>query len=315
MNWKNKRVLVTGGAGFIPSHVVDALVARGTAVTAFDNLQAGKLENLSAVMEHLRFIQADLRDADAVMHAVEGQEVIFHLAANACVPYSLENPRYDFESNALGTFNVLEAARLHGVGKVIYASSAAVYGEPKYVPMDESHPLEPCSLYGLSKLAGEREGFMYLEMFGLGFVPIRIFNTYGPRQPRYVMADLLRKLRNNPHELEVLGDGTQIRDYSYVSDTAEAIISAAEDDAMLGQAYNVAGGNPISIRDLVTLLLDTLNLNGAQVHYTGQSWKGDITRLMADMTKIRKAGFEPRVPLQKGILKMVEWFQAQEAQG
>ena len=312
MEWKNKRALVTGGAGFIPSHVVDALVTRGADVTVIDSLQAGKMENLSDAMEHIRFIEGDIRDDETVMKAVRGEDVVFHLAANASVPNSFENPRYDFETNALGSFNVLEAARLQGVGKVVYASSAAVYGEPKYVPVDESHPLEPCSFYGLSKLTGEREGFMYRDMYGLGFTAIRIFNTYGPRQPRYVMADLLRKLRNNPHELEVLGDGTQVRDYSYVSDTAEAIVSAAENDAMLGEAYNVAGGNPISIRDLVSLMLDTLDLKDTKVHYTGQSWKGDITRLMANIGKIRAVGFQPKVSLEDGIREMIEWFQGLE---
>ena len=312
MKWRNVRALVTGGAGFVPSHLVDALVARGAEVTVLDNLQAGKMENLAQAMPRIRFIQGDVRDLDTVDEAVNGQDFVFHLAANASVPNSLDEPRYDFETNALGTFNVLEASRRHDVRKVVYASSAAVYGEPKYVPVDESHPLEPCSFYGCSKLAGEREGFMFHSMFGLCFVAIRIFNTYGPRQPRYVMADLLRKLRENVDELEVLGDGTQVRDYSYVGDTTEAFVLAAENDDMIGQAYNIAGGNPISIRDLVALILGTLDLNHTRVCYTGTSWKGDIARLIADVSKIRGAGFAPTVRLEAGIRAMVEWFRLTE---
>lgn len=312
MNWQTARALVTGGAGFIPSHIVDALVARGAQVIALDNLQAGKKENLSEALPRITFVEGDVRDAGLVDELADGQDVIFHLAANASVPNSIEDPRYDFETNAVGTLNVLEAARRHGVKKVIFACSAAVYGEPRYVPMDERHVLDPVSFYGVSKQAGERLGMMFHRMFGVGFVSIRIFNTYGPRQPRYVMADLLRKLRANPNELEVLGDGTQVRDYCYVTDTAAAFLHAAENDSMVGEAYNVAGGNPISIKDLVALMLRVLDLPNTRIRYTGQSWKGDITKLMADISKIRLTGFSPQVGLEDGIRRMVEWFRAVE---
>ncbi|MHB0912202.1 MAG: NAD-dependent epimerase/dehydratase family protein [Armatimonadota bacterium] len=312
MNWNGVRALVTGGAGFVPSHIVDLLVERGAEVTVLDNLKDGKLENLNKSMPHVRFIEGDVRNADAAQEAASGQDYVFHLAANANVPNSLKDPRYDFETNALGSFNIFQAAKDSGVRRVVYASSAAVYGEPQYVPMDEKHPLNPCSFYGCSKLFGEREGFMFADMFDMEFVAIRIFNTYGPRQPRYVMADLLRKLRNNPSELEVLGDGTQVRDYSYVADTARAFIMAAEIGEMSGQAYNIAGGNPISIRELVSLMLDTLGLKDTRVYYTGQSWKGDITRLVANIEKVKAVGFKPEVPLANGIHNMVEWFQSLE---
>lgn len=306
MDWAGKKVLVTGGAGFVPSHIVDALVGRGATVTAMDNLQAGVMDNLGKSIDAITFLNADLRDAEATRRAVEGQEYVFHLGANASVPNSLKNTRYDFETNAVGSFNLFEAANALGVTRVIYASSAAVYGEPQYVPTDEKHPLNPTSFYGESKLVAERLGMMYRKMFGMGFTAIRIFNTYGPRQPRYVLADLIRKLKRNPRELEVLGTGLQVRDYSYVSDTAGAFIAAAENDEMNGGAYNISGGNPVSIRDLVGIILRVMDLPDCRVTYTGQSWKGDIDRLEADISKIRAAGFAPSVPLEDGIRRTIE---------
>lgn len=306
MNWKATRALVTGGAGFIGSHVVDALVDRGAEVTVLDNLQAGVEENLARSRDAIAFVNGDLRDADTVRRTVRGQDYVFHLGANASVPNSLRDPRYDFETNALGSFNVLEAAREAGVERVIYASSAAVYGEPQYVPTDEKHPLLPTSFYGQSKLAGERLGIMFHKMFGLGFTAIRIFNTYGPRQPRYVLADLIRKLKRNPRELEVLGTGKQTRDYCFVSDTAAAFVAMAECDKADGEVYNISGGNPVSIRELVAIILEVMGLPDCKVTYTGQSWKGDIDRLEADIGKIRAAGFTPSVSLREGIRLTIE---------
>jgi len=301
MNWAGRKALVTGGAGFIPSHIVDALVERGAEVTAFDNLQAGTEDNLRQSRDRITFVRGDLRDAEAVKRAVDGREFVFHLGANASVPNSLRDPRYDFETNALGSFNVYEAAREYGVKRVIYASSAAVYGPPQYVPTDEKHPLQPTSFYGASKLGAERLGMMFHDMFELGFTAMRIFNTYGPRQPRYVLADLIRKLKRNPRQLEVLGTGMQIRDYCFVSDTAGAFVAVAGQKGADGEVYNISGGNPISIRELVAIILKVTDLPDCKVTYTGQSWKGDIDRLEADISKIRATGFAPSVPLEQGI--------------
>lgn len=306
MNWAQTRALVTGGAGFIGSHVVDALVDRGAEVTVIDNLQAGIQENLARSWDAITFVKGDLRDADTVEQAMRGQDYVFHLGANASVPNSLRDPRYDFETNALGSFNVFQAANEAGVRRVIYASSAAVYGEPQYVPTDEKHPLLPTSFYGQSKLTGERLGMMFHKMLGLGFTAIRIFNTYGPRQPRYVLADLIRKLKRNPRELEVLGTGTQTRDYCFVSDTAAAFVAMAERDEADGEVYNISGGNPVSIRELVAIILEVMDLRDCKVTYTGRSWKGDIDRLEADIGKIRAAGFTPSVSLQEGIRLTIE---------
>ena len=195
---------------------------------------------------------------------------------------------------------------------MIYASSAAVYGEPLYTPIDEKHSLNPISPYGASKLAGEKLGFAYYHTYGIPFVSMRIFNTYGPRQPRYVMFDFSEKLKKNPNKLEVLGTGEQIRDYCYVTDTANAFILAAENEEAVGEAFNVAGGNPISIKELAELMVRILGLEGkTEIYYTGKSWKGDIIRLVADINKIKsKLRFRQKVKLEDGILILNEWFRS-----
>lgn len=306
MDWSGIKALVTGGAGFVPSHIVDALVERGATVTVLDNMQAGRLENLTQVADRVTVLKADVRDLGAVQEAVAGQDYVFHLAANASVPGSVRDPRYDLETNSMGTFNVLEAAKEAGTRRVVYASSAAVYGAPEYVPTDEKHRLQPSSFYGLSKLNGEQLGLMYHKMFDVGFTAVRIFNTYGPRQPRYVLADLVRKLMKNPRELEVLGTGKQIRDYAFASDTAGAFLAVAAADSLNGEACNISGGNPVSIRELVSIILETMDLPDCKVTYTGQSWKGDIDHLEADITKIRAAGYAPQVTLKDGIRRTIE---------
>jgi len=315
MNIKGKNVLVTGGAGFIASHLADLVVEKGGNVTVIDNLKDGKIENLEESKDKIYFEKIDVRNFEEVKKIIgkKAIEIIFHFAANANVPYSVEYPEYDFETNALGTFNVLKSCIDNDIEKIIYASSAAVYGEPEYTPIDEKHPLNPISPYGVSKLAGEKLGFAYYHTYGIPFVSMRIFNTYGPRQPRYVMFDFLKKLKNNPHKLEVLGTGEQIRDYCYVTDTANAFILAAENENAVGKAFNIAGGNPINIKELAELMIRILGLEGnTEIYYTGKSWKGDIVKLIADISKIKKLGFEPKIKLEEGVLKLKEWFKNEE---
>jgi len=310
MKLRGRRVLVTGAAGFIGSHLVDRLVEEGAEVVAIDNLKDGNLSNLAESMDKIEFHKVDIRNFESLKEVMDGVEIVFHLAANANVPYSVDNPKYDFETNTLGTFNVLKLSLDLDVEKVVYASSAAVYGEPIYVPIDEEHPLNPISPYGASKLAGERLGFAYFKTYGLPFVSLRIFNTYGPRQRRYVMYDFLRKLKENPNRLEVLGTGEQIRDFCYVKDCVEAFVLACKSGNAAGEAFNIAGGNPISIKDLAFLMVKILSLDRrTKIVFTGESWKGDIVNLYADISKIKsKLGFKPRVSLGEGILKLKEWF-------
>ena len=311
MRVENAKVLVTGGAGFVPSHVVDAFVKAGARVTALDNFSAGKRENLGHLKNKVKIVEMDIRD-ETIADLIKQQDIVIHMAANADVPVSVKEPDYDFQNNVIGSYNVLKACLDSNVQKVVFASSAAVYGEPKYTPMDEDHPLNPCSPYGASKLAIERLGIAYYATYDLPFTAIRIFNTYGERQPRYVMYDLLRKLYNDPTRLEVLGTGEQIRDYSYATDTAQAFLLAAQSDQSAGQVYNIAGGNPVSIKDLVVKLIETLNLKDVDVSYTGNSWMGDIITLSANISKIKNdLGFQPQINIEDGIKILESWLSQQ----
>ena len=214
-------VLVTGGCGFIGSHLVDALVARGACVWVLDNLKAGSLENLQAVRDAINVEIGDVRDASCVGDVIDRcrPQFVFHLAANASVPGSVENPDYDFETNSGGTLNVLSALREIGLDtKVVLASSGAVYGQPQTFPIVEEALVDPISPYGASKAGAELTAKIFFRIYDIPVVIARIFNTYGPRVARFVILDFLRKLQRDPSTLEILGDGKQKRDLIYVSE-------------------------------------------------------------------------------------------------
>jgi UDP-glucose 4-epimerase len=311
MKLNNKNVLITGGAGFVPSHVVDAFIAAGANVTALDNFSTGKRSNLSHLKNDIQIINLDIRDK-RIHNLIEKQDVVIHMAANADVPTSVKKPDYDFQNNVIGSYNVLKACLSSNVQKVVFASSAAVYGEPQYTPIDEKHPTSPRSPYGASKLSIECLGIAYYETFKLPFTSIRIFNTYGIRQPRYVMYDLLRKLYENPTKLEVLGTGEQIRDYSYATDTANCFLLAVQHDNAVGEIYNVAGGTPISIKDLVERLIFILGLRKVDIVFTGKSWPGDINILSANISKAKnELGFQPKISIDDGIKLLNAWLSKQ----
>ncbi|MBM3316910.1 MAG: SDR family NAD(P)-dependent oxidoreductase [Candidatus Eisenbacteria bacterium] len=303
-SWSGRRVLVTGGAGFIGSHLVDRLVEAGARVRVLDNLRAGREENLDRVRTEVDLRVADLRDAAEVDRAVAGTEIVFHIGANASVPASVEDRAYDFQTNTLGTFHLADAAVRHGVRRIVQASTAAVYGPPRYAPVDEAHPLEPISPYGGSKLAAERLLVAYARTYDFELAVARIFNTYGPRQPRYVAYDLMIKLSRDPRRLEVLGSGEQRRDYAYVDDTVRALLLGATLPLEGPLAYNISGGRTVSIRDLVGLILATLGLTGTEVIYGLPSWKGDIEVLSGDIARLRGFGWQPTVELEEGLRRM-----------
>ncbi len=303
-DWHGVPVLVTGGAGFIGSHLVDHLVGAGARVRVLDNLQAGDEANLEPSAEQIDLRIADLRDPEAVDEAVQGCQVIYHIGANASVPASVDDRSYDFHSNTVGTYHVADAAVRHHVRRIVYASTAAVYGPPQYTPVDEKHPLEPISPYGASKAASERLLAGYARTFDFELCAVRIFNTYGPRQPRYVAYDLMMKLARNPRRLEVLGDGRQKRDYAYVDDTVRALLLAGETPLDGPGVFNISGGRTVTIRELVGLILETLSLKDTEVVYGLPSWKGDIEVLSGDITRLRGLGWSPRVPLEEGLRRL-----------
>jgi UDP-glucose 4-epimerase len=302
-------VLVTGGAGFLGSHLVDALVREGAIVTALDDLSSGKIENLAQCWDRIRFIQGDVRVRDHVRVAIRGQRIVFHLAANADVPRSVLEPDFDFEVNVLGGHHVLREAAEQGA-RVVFASSAAVYGPPIRAPVREDHPLMPISPYGAAKVAVEKLGLAAGEVFGLPFTAVRIFNTYGERQPRYVMYDLMRKIAEDPSRIEMLGTGEQRRSYCHVSDAVQLFVRAAQADETRGKAVNLAGDTTVSIRELAAATLRLLGRTETAVTFTGQSWRGDIDVLSGDASWARHhLGFVPSVSLEDGLLRLARWLE------
>jgi len=308
--WTGKPVLVTGGAGFIGSHLAEALVEAGAEVTVLDDFSSGRRENLAPVRERIRLIEADVRDRETVRAATRGRQVVFHLAANADVPRSVREPDLDFETNLVGSFNVLRGCVEFGA-RAVAASSAAVYGPPRYLPIDEEHPLRPISPYGAAKVGMEQLGFAYAAVHGLQFTPVRIFNTFGERQRHYVMVDLLRKLAENPNQLEVLGTGAQSRSYCHVSDACRLLMRVAESDATPGRAVNLSGDHLLSIRQLAELLVDLLDLRGrTSLRFTGESWPGDIDNLSGDASWAKtNLAFQCLVGLRDGLDRLIDWLE------
>jgi UDP-glucose 4-epimerase len=311
------RVLVTGGAGFIGSHLTERLATNGACVTVLDNFQSGCRGNLAAVAQTIKILEGDMRDASFIDHIVKEikPQVVFHLAANASVPGSVQDPTYDFQTNCNGTYFLLDALRKYGnCERFVLASSGAVYGEPNQFPIREDHSLHPISPYGASKLAAEVETRMFGTVYGIPVVIARLFNTYGPRMPRFVVLDFLRKLKRNPSVLEILGTGQQVRDFTFVSDTVEGLILLAG-RGQEGQSYNVSSGMSCTVTELAYLMLDLLNLKGkTQLAYTGQSWAGDAQRWEVDISRIRTLGYHPTVSLSHGLEVVIPWFQAREGE-
>ncbi len=292
----DQTVLVTGGAGFIGSHLVDALRRRNE-VRVLDNLSSGDRERVPADVE---LIVGDIRDQETVREAAAGVNVIFHEAAQVSVAESMEEPLETHAVNATGTLHVLEAAR-EADATVVLASSAAVYGDPESVPIDESHPTNPKSPYGQSKLVAEQYAQLYSECYDLETVALRYFNVYGPRQSMEyagVLTIFLEQARQG-EPLTVHGDGTQTRDFVFVGDVVRAnLLAATQGDS--GAVYNVGTGTSISIRELAELVVEVTDTDSSIKYVEVRS--GDIERSQAAINSIQGAiGFKPSVGLTEGL--------------
>lgn len=297
MALENGVALVTGGAGFIGSHIVDRLVLEGWRVRVLDNFSSGRPENLShhgGVMEVLR---ADLKDAEAVLEAVRGVEVVFHFAANPEVRVSTTNPEVHFNENVIATFNLLEAIRRSGVGQLVFASSSSVYGEPETIPVDESAPIRPVSVYGASKAACENLIHAYTRLYGLRAVVLRYANVVGPRLRHGVVYDFIVKLLKNPKELEILGDGTQTRSYVHVNDAVEATLIAWKKAAGNFEVYNVGNEDWVTVNEVAETIASAMGLKEVKHTYKpvlhGIGWPGDVKRVALTIDKIKNLGWRP----------------------
>lgn len=305
--------MVTGGAGFIGSHTVDLLLSQGYEVTVLDDFSSGRPENLEAHKGNpsFRLVRGDVRDPRAVEEALEGAGAVIHEAAVVSVPLSFERPEVVREVNQKGTLNLLEACVRKGVKRFVYASSASVYGEPRYLPVGEDHPLSPLSPYAESKLGAEWECLRFFRERGLETVCLRYFNVYGPRQGggEYagVIVRFLERLRKDLPPL-IHGGGDQTRDFVYVEDVARANLLALSSPKAPGQVLNIATGRETSILELCSLLLRLAGREGVKpVH--GAPRRGDIKRSVADVRKAREVlGFEAGVTLEEGLRKMLQFW-------
>ena len=299
-------VVVTGGAGFIGSHLCRTLLENNAKVTVFDNLSSGKIDNIKDVKTKLKFVQGDIRDPEKLIEATKDCKVIFHLAAQSSVPFSMENPKEDCEINVVGTVNVLEAARKAGA-RVVFASSSAAYGNPKMKPTPETYPTHPIAFYGLTKLLGEKYCRFYKENYDLEVVMLRIFNVYGPNC-HGAIYDFLNKLRDNPDKLEVLGTGMQSRDFIYVSDMVNFLLKAATSPKAVGEVFNVGTGITTTVSELAKIIVSLLSLKGVDIYFKGgQAWEGDMDITLADNNKaVNMLKWKPQVSLEEGLQKIID---------
>lgn len=306
-----RQCLVTGGAGFLGSHLVEALVAKGWRVRVLDDFSTGKRENLSSVLRQIELCQGSVTDAGAVESAVRGCECVFHLAAIASVQRSLEDPRQTHAVCATGTLQVLEAARRFGVRRVVYAGSSSCYGDQSAGARREEDPLRPLSPYAAAKLAGEMYCRAYSRAFGLETVILRFFNIYGPRQdaqsPYSGVIALFAAAMRRGQPPTVHGDGLQSRDFVYVSDAVQALLLAAECRSAAGQVYNVGTGQATTVLDLVRHFNELLGTQIVPVH--GPARPGDVRHSLADISRIqRELGYQPRVALREGLCATLSWL-------
>ncbi|OYR56871.1 nucleoside-diphosphate sugar epimerase [Halorubrum ezzemoulense] len=291
-------VLVTGGAGFIGSHLADRLVD-DCAVTVYDDLSTGSRDN---VPEDAAFVHADIRDTEALRDAVNDADVVFHEAAQVSVQRSVDDPQTSHRVNIDPLLTILEAVRGMDT-RVVFASSAAIYGHPHSLPIDEHHPKTPTSPYGLEKLTADHYCRLYHERYGVNAVALRYFNAYGPRQQGGDYSGVIGIFRDQARasdDLTVEGDGTQTRDFVHVEDIVEANLLAATTEEAAGEAFNVGTGNSISIRELAETIRDVTDSNAEIVHVDSRS--GDINHSEADISKARDVlGFEPTYDVGAGL--------------
>jgi UDP-glucose 4-epimerase len=305
------KILVTGGAGFIGSHLAETLVASGHRVRVIDDLSGGHRRNLHAVRGDVEFLKGDCADPAAARRAVKGMEVVFHQAAMPSVARSVEDPGRSHRHNATATVTLLDAARRAGVRRVVYAGSSSVYGDSPELPKREDMPPRPLSPYGVEKLTGEHYLRVFAHLFGMETLTLRYFNVFGPRQDpgspysgvisRFATALLARR------KPVIFGDGEQSRDFTYVADAVQANLRALDARGLGGQSLNVACGRRVSLNELLKVMAAGAGRPAEAVRRKPRA--GDIRHSLADLTLVRKTlGYRPRVPLAEGIRLTLDWY-------
>lgn len=306
--------LVTGGAGFIGSHIATRLVEDGHRVRIYDNLSTGKLQNIAHLKDRVEFMHADLTDAAELRRAAAGVDVIFHQGALASVPLSVKHPLGTHEACATGTLNVLEAARVEGVRRVVYAGSSSAYGNDPEMPKRESQRPEVLSPYAAAKLAAELYCQAFSETYGLETVRLRYFNVFGPRQdpksPYSAVIPLFIDALIHGRRPTIYGDGLQSRDFVYVENVVQANLKAASTPGVSGRVYNVGCGQSLTLLDLMDAICSALECENNPIF--AEERAGDIKHSWADISAARnELGYDPQVDVVEGLRRTVEYYARQ----
>jgi len=309
---KYKKALVTGGAGFIGSHLVDSLLADGLEVVSLDDYSSGKHDNLKHLSENPNFkeVDCDVTDYDNLKKHFDGVDIVFNEMASK-MTICLKDPRRDLEVNAKGTFNMLELARDNKVKKFIQISTGSVYGEPEYFPTDEKHRYNPSSYYGVSKLAGERYANLFWRNYDLNVTILRYFHVYGPRQENSDVGGVCSIFGRNAHDnqaITIYGDGTQERSFTYVQDVVNINkFVAFHGEKTCGEAYNCAAGIKVTITELAEKVLEITGKEDLDINY--QDWRiGDIIKFDIDNRKLKKLGFRWETEFKDGLKQTIDWL-------
>jgi len=296
------KALVTGGAGFIGSYLVEELVKRNYEVVVIDNFSSGKIENLNNVIDKIEIIKEDLRDFENVLKIVKNFDVIFHFAANPEVRISSQNPKEVFENNVISTLNLLEACRINNIKYFVFASSSTVYGDAK-IPTKENEEIKPISVYGATKAACENLIFSYSNSFGIKSLVLRYANIVGKRSNHGVIFDFINKLRRNPSELEILGDGKQEKSYLHVKETIRATLYAFDwfiHSNKHFEVFNVGSEDRISVVEIAKIIINEMKLDNVKFKFKidlpdGRGWIGDVKVMQLDISKLKSIGFRPKL--------------------
>lgn len=309
------RILITGGAGFLGSHLCEKKVAEKDTVICFDNFHNGSLGNIRALLnfKNFKLTLGDVKNSDALEKIVSsGLDAIIHLAAQIHVDRSIIEPRETCETNLFGTLNLLELTRRYDVEKLLYASTSEVYGSAQYAPMDEKHPLEPAHPYGASKLAADRMCQAYIQTYGINVCIVRLFNTFGPRQKDSgyggVISIFAKRVFNGLPPI-IYGDGKQSRDYTYIEDAVRAYELILKSDHVIREPINFGNGKDVRIIDLANKIIRLFGKSNKirPVHVAPRP--GEVKRLVADYSKAKRIlGWEPRYTLDEGLERFVEWY-------
>lgn len=299
------KAFVTGGTGFIGSKLVDGLISRGYIVTAYDNLSSGKMEFVEKHMGSANFnlVKADMLDFETLKKSMKGHDIVFHLAANADIRYGTEHPRHDMEQNLVATHNVLESMRQNSIKKLVFSSTSAVFGQPSIIPTPENYgPALPASLYGASKLACEAFVSAYANLYNIQSWIFRFANVIGQRVTHGILHDFLVKLKKNPAELEILGDGEQEKSYLYDEDCVEAMLYVIERVSDRLSIFNIGSGDRIKVKKIAQIIVDELGIKPKFIFTGGPvGWKGDVPRMQLDTKKITSLGWKPKYNSEQAV--------------